>query len=185
MLAYNTGQRDRIREIPDHTKYLAEQPDSTLGAVAAAVMGVGAHAAAAPADSVVEFWVDGERQLDCGSDIIDVCDEGWVTYARDIPGERNDRIRNFHITRTYVNAGGDTWIYRGVGHIHFFFVEGAYHGSVQGHTTDVPPFPDDPESVAGDGSYGRWVLNHDTGAYSVVGSYQGVLDDEACAALGD
>ena len=40
-----------------------------------------------------------------------------------------------------------------------------------------------PESVAGDGSYGRWVLNRDTGEYSVVGSYQGVLDDEACAAL--
>ena len=114
--------------------------------------------------------------IDCGDEDIVRDRGGWVNFHKN--------GANFHITITYTNGGGDTWVYQDTGRTRFWVDQsGEEFVSVSGHTTDVPPF-DGPDAVDGDGNYGRWVLNESNPEeFSVVGSYQGVIEDAACEAL--
>ena len=145
-------------------------------AVTAMTFALAAPAVAAPPDQNVEFVIDDSGTVLCDGVTLDRESKGWVLFAKELGGNRNERGRNFHITTTYTNPQTlDTWAIQGTGHIQFFFVDGEFHVSVSGHSDTAPP----DDSL----NYGRWVINLDTGEFSVVGSNRGIEDDAACEAL--
>lgn len=156
-------------------------PHRRLVAVLAAVfllvgaLAVTAHAA--PSEERVEFWIDESEILECDGVTLDKVSVGWVTYEKEMRGPTNVGVRNFHITRTFTNPDvGDSWTVQDTGHVRLFLVDGELHVSVSGHSVTAPP---DDDAL----NYGRWVMNLETGDYSVMGRNFGSLEEAACAAL--
>jgi hypothetical protein len=122
-----------------------------------------------------EFLISDGRSIDCGGgNQIELNREGWADQHPD--------GLSFHITMTYTNSVGDTWVYQDTGSVRYWTSKsGDDYAAVAGHTNDVGGDAGDPGT--GDGNYGRWVINQSTGEFYAVGSYRGVLDDAACDAL--
>jgi len=130
---------------------------------------------AGAANSQAELLISDIRSIDCGGGKqIDLIREGWVD-------EHPDGF-TFHITMTYTNSVGDTWVYQDTGSVRYSTGKsGDDYAAIAGHTNDVGGDAGDPGT--GDGNYGRWVINQSTGEFYAVGSYRGVLDAAACEGL--
>ena len=144
--------------------------------VLALLLAIPAAADPPAAEDKVEGVDEIGETIQCDDGVIFRDREGWVNYHRN--------GFNFHITITYTNSDGDTWVYQDTGRVRAWIDKsGDEYVSVSGHTTDVPPI-EGADVVDGDGNYGRWVLNESyPEEFSVVGSYRGVIEDAACEAL--
>jgi hypothetical protein len=143
-----------------------------LGLVAVLVLSlvVTSPAAAAPPESGTVTRVHGSGSIDCTESVtLTHVVDGWVN----VRSLARHTVVTYHLTNTYSNDSGQTWVHQDTGSVRIFPRGGHDYVTVAGHTGGWD---------GQDAYHGRRVLK-DGDEITVVGSNQGLVEDRACAAL--